>query len=203
MGCFQRLGSLISAAFNLGVTGALLYVLYITFRISSVHGLWMLFAVAFPSMVPAVYFLLAYWPRRISVEPGRVVVEGLFRRRVMEGFRVVEAFSQDSFRDVVYAKLVGSGLTPWHLFGLFSTRHGRAWLYSTPYCGGQWILLEAGGRRYLVCCEERDREICRSLGAPPPAKAPTCTATAALSMAATVAMLAALFGVLAYVSRLL
>ena len=100
-------------------------------------------------------------PRRVSVV-GLGVVEVLVGvKRVRISGRVVKVLST---RDVIL--LMDFCPVGWRVsfdysfYGICFSDVGRVTVVSTLGCSGTWLMIESDGKKYLVCCEERDREKC-------------------------------------------
>jgi hypothetical protein len=118
-------------------------------------------------VVPTVLFIVItlipifLLPRRVSmVGPGVFeVLVGV--RRVRISGRVVKVLST---RDVIL--LMDFCPVGWRVsfdysfYGICFSDVGRVAVVSTPGCSGVWLMIESDGKKYLVCCEEGDREKC-------------------------------------------
>lgn len=104
-------------------------------------------------------------PSSVFVSDRYIVLRTWGSRKALEGYKVLGSFRHSEFRKYVYACLVGWRVAPgWFYHGTgCSTAYGPATVFSTPDCSGLWLTVEAGGRRYVVCCEERDRLTCEEL----------------------------------------
>jgi len=100
-------------------------------------------------------------PQRVSV-----VGPGIFEvlvgvRRVRISGRVVKVLST---RDVIL--LMDFCPVGWRVsfdysfYGICFSDVGRVTVVSTLGCSGVWLMIESDGKKYLVCCEEGDREKC-------------------------------------------
>jgi hypothetical protein len=100
-------------------------------------------------------------PRRVSmVGPGVFeVLVGM--RRVKISGRVAKVLST---RDVIL--LMDFCPVGWRVsfdysfYGICFSDVGRVTVVSTLGCSGVWLMIESDGTKYLVCCEEGDREKC-------------------------------------------
>jgi hypothetical protein len=118
-------------------------------------------------VVPTVLFIVVtlipifLLPRRVSVVGPGVFEVLVGVRRVRISGRVVKVLST---RDVVL--LIDFCPVGWRVsfdysfYGICSSDVGRVTVVSTPGCSGMWLMIESDGRKYLVCCEEGDREKC-------------------------------------------
>jgi hypothetical protein len=104
---------------------------------------------------------LYIYPRRVLIwEDGTVeVLVGLRKLRISG--QVVKIMSTREVESVLHLCPLGLRVSLNSLFyGLCFSDLGRVTVISTPGCSGTWLLVE-DGKKYLICCEERDRERCR------------------------------------------
>jgi len=100
-------------------------------------------------------------PRRVSVVGPGVVEVLVGVKRVRISGRVVKVLST---RDVVM--LVDFCPVGWRVsldysfYGICFSDVGRVTVVSTLGCSGTWLMIESDGKKYLVCCEEGDKEKC-------------------------------------------
>lgn len=102
-------------------------------------------------------------PVRAVVRRGEIILKTRWLTKRITGFRVVKKFSTSELLNYVYMCPVGWRLDLWSLYGICSTAFGREVAFSTPSCSDEWIVVEADSKRYVICCEEEDREICAGL----------------------------------------
>jgi hypothetical protein len=139
----------------LGVT--LLFSLYI-FGANMPRNLLLMYIVLFIITTLIPIFLL---PRRVSVVGPGVFEVLVGVRRVRISGRVAKVLST---RDVIM--LMDFCPVGWRVsfdysfYGICFSDVGRVTVVSTPGCSGMWLMIESDGRKYFVCCEERDREKC-------------------------------------------
>jgi hypothetical protein len=118
-------------------------------------------------VVPTVLFIVItlipifLLPRRVSVVGPGVFEVLVGVRRVRISGRVAKVLST---RDVVL--LMDFCPVGWRVsfdysfYGICFSDAGRVTVVSTLGCSGVWLMIESDGRKYLVCCEEGDREKC-------------------------------------------
>jgi hypothetical protein len=118
-------------------------------------------------VVPTVLFIVItlipifLLPRRVSVVGPGVFEVLVGMRRVRISGRVAKVLST---RDVIL--LMDFCPVGWRVsfdysfYGICFSDVGRVTVVSTPGCSGVWLMIESDGRKYFVCCEERDREKC-------------------------------------------
>ncbi len=122
------------------------------------QGLLLMFIGFFIVITLIPIFLL---PRRVSVVGPGVFEVLVGVRRVRISGRVVKVLST---RDVIL--LVDFCPVGWRVsfdysfYGICFSDVGRVTVVSTPGCSGVWLMIESDGKKYLVCCEEGDREKC-------------------------------------------
>ncbi|AFA40673.1 hypothetical protein Pogu_2646 [Pyrobaculum oguniense TE7] len=102
-------------------------------------------------------------PVRVVVRRGEIILKTRWLTKRITGFRVVKKFSTSELLNYIYMCPVGWRLDLWSLYGICSTAFGRAVAFSTPSCSDEWIVVEVDGKRYVICCEEGDREVCAGL----------------------------------------
>jgi hypothetical protein len=108
----------------------------------------------------AVVLTLLLEPVGVDVKPGEVVLRTRWGVKKIRGFRVLGRFTTGELLRYAYFCPVGWRLDTWSLYAICSTAFGRAVAFSTPACSDKWLALEAGGRRYVICCEEKDGHLC-------------------------------------------
>ncbi len=118
-------------------------------------------------VVPTVLFIVItlipifLLPRRVSVVGPGVFEVLVGVRRVRISGRVVKVLST---RDVIL--LMDFCPVGWRVsfdysfYGICFSDVGRVTVVSTLGCSGVWLMIESDGKKYLVCCEEGDREKC-------------------------------------------
>jgi hypothetical protein len=118
-------------------------------------------------VVPTVLFIVItlipifLLPRRVSVVGPGVFEVLVGVRRVRISGRVVKVLST---RDVIL--LMDFCPVGWRVsfdysfYGICFSDVGRVTVVSTPGCSGVWLMIESDGKKYLICCEEGDREKC-------------------------------------------
>jgi len=100
-------------------------------------------------------------PRRVSVVGPGVFEVLVGVRRVRISGRVAKVLST---RDVIL--LMDFCPVGWRVsfdysfYGICFSDVGRVTVVSTLGCSGMWLMIESDGKKYLVCCEEGDREKC-------------------------------------------
>jgi hypothetical protein len=100
-------------------------------------------------------------PRRVSVVGPGVFEVLVGVRRVRISGRVAKVLST---RDVIL--LMDFCPVGWRVsfdysfYGICFSDVGRVTVVSTLGCSGVWLMIESDGKKYLVCCEEGDREKC-------------------------------------------
>ena len=143
------------------ILGVLLLVSLYIFSIIGINmpqGLLLMF-VGFLIVITLIPIFLL--PRRVSVVGPGVFEVLVGVRRVRISGRVVKVLST---RDVIL--LVDFCPVGWRVsfdysfYGICFSDVGRVTVVSTPGCSGVWLMIESDGKKYLVCCEEGDREKC-------------------------------------------
>jgi len=140
------------------ILGVLVLVSLYIFGTNMPRNLLLMYIVFFIVITLIPIFLL---PRRASV-----VGPGIFEvlvgvRRVRISGRVVKVLST---RDVIL--LMDFCPVGWRVsfdysfYGICFSDVGRVTVVSTLGCSGVWLMIESDGKKYLVCCEEGDREKC-------------------------------------------
>ncbi|MEZ0319386.1 MAG: hypothetical protein ABWK05_05265, partial [Pyrobaculum sp.] len=107
-----------------------------------------------------IMFLPALYPRGVDVSHGVIIFKTYFITKVIRGYRVIAKFTTREFFDYVYMCPIGWRHSLWSLYGICSTAFGRATAISTPACSDLWLVVESQGKKYVVCCEEKDKEFC-------------------------------------------
>jgi hypothetical protein len=140
------------------ILGVLVLVSLYIFGTNMPRNLLLMYIVFFIVITLIPIFLL---PRRASV-----VGPGIFEvlvgvRRVRISGRVAKVLST---RDVIL--LMDFCPVGWRVsfdysfYGICFSDVGRVTVVSTLGCSGVWLMIESDGKKYLVCCEEGDREKC-------------------------------------------
>ena len=138
--------------------GAPLLISLYMFGINIPRGLLLTLVGAF---IAITFIIILLFPRRVFVVGPGVVEVLVGVKRVRISGRVVKVLST---RDVVM--LVDFCPVGWRVsfdysfYGICFSDVGRVTVVSTPGCSGVWLMIESDGKKYLVCCEERDREKC-------------------------------------------
>ncbi|MEM1663870.1 MAG: hypothetical protein QXF38_01280 [Pyrobaculum sp.] len=129
------------------------------------ESLWYIVFLLAPVLLLIFVAFLWWRPVHIDVLLDSVVLRMAKKTQIIERFRVVDSFTTSRIRDVLYICLAGWRLDIYSLNAwLCSTAYGRATVVSTPYCSDTWLVLETEtGRKYIICCEEKDREACEKL----------------------------------------
>ncbi|MEM1597071.1 MAG: hypothetical protein QXP31_04365 [Pyrobaculum sp.] len=129
-------------------------VYFLILRRHVVLGIVTAFLTAVLLSLPAIY------PRGVDVSRDAIVLRTYATTKVIKNYRVLKKFSTREIFDYVYLCPVGWRVSLWSLYAICSTAFGRATAFSTPDCSDLWLAVEAGGKKYVVCCEEKDREVC-------------------------------------------
>jgi len=138
--------------------GALLLISLYIFGTNMPQGLLLTLVGGFIVITLVPIFLL---PRRVSVVGPGVVEVLVGVRRVRISGRVAKVLST---RDVIL--LMDFCPVGWRVsfdysfYGICFSDVGRVTVVSTLGCSGVWLMIESNGKKYLVCCEEGDREKC-------------------------------------------
>jgi hypothetical protein len=101
------------------------------------------------------------YPRRVSVLGDGTVEVLMGLRKLRISGRVAKAMSTRDVESSLHACPVGLRISLDSFFyALCLSDFGRITVISTPGCSGTWLLMEKDKKKYLICCEEKDREKC-------------------------------------------
>lgn len=145
---------------------ALFLGIFLTFAPLIVVGILLenIFLAVLPFFVFALFDLyMMQQPESVEVYRDRVVFKTRFSSWETHGYRLVAKFSTYMLPEVVQRCGFGWRLDLYSTNATCNTAYGKARVFSTPRCSDVWIVVEAGGRLHVTCCEDRDREICLRL----------------------------------------